>query len=164
MMEAGLPVCEVAAKLRVHRKTVLRWWNRYLTDGTAKRKEGSGRLKLTSQQQERRLCLAVKRNRFAPVSRTYSAWATASGIRCSSRTARRIVFSAGLRSCPPLIRIPLSPTHRRLRKQWSHEHLTGQRKNGCTFYGQTKADSPSIFVMGESESDDSGENDLRHVP
>lgn len=121
-MEAGLSVSTVARKLGVHRNTVVRWWDRYCTAGEAKRKVGSGRPRLASRVQERRLCLAVKRNRFAPVSRVYPRWATACRIQCSSRTARRIVFSAGLRSCRPLIRIPLSPTHRRLRKQWAHEH------------------------------------------
>lgn len=123
MLEAGLSVATVAAKLRVHRNTVVRWWNRYRTEGETKRRRGSGRPKLTSRDQERRLCLAVKRNRFAPVCRVYPQWAAASGICCSSRTARRIVFSAGLHSRRALIRIPLSPCHRRLRKQWANEHM-----------------------------------------
>lgn len=123
MLEVGASVSDVARRLNIHRKTVLRWWNRFHTTGEVKRRSGSGRPRITSPLQDRKLCLMVKRNRFTPVSHLHPGWAAACGINCSSRTARRIVLTAGLRSCRPLARIPLSPSHRRSRMQWAKEHL-----------------------------------------
>lgn len=123
MLEAGKPVAWVAAQLHIHRKTVMRWWNRYEVNGAANRQKGSGRPRAATASQERRLCLTVKRNRFTPVSRLYCPWSQATGVNISCRTAQRIVNRGGLRCCRPLVRIPLSLTHRHLRLQWANDHM-----------------------------------------
>lgn len=123
MIEAGKSISWVASKIHVHRNTVKRWWYRYSSSGATNRKEGSGRPKLTTESQNRHLCVAVKRNRFTPLSRLYPTWRIASNVNCSYRTARRIVFKAGLRARRPLIRIPLPPRNRRLRLEWAKSHI-----------------------------------------
>ena len=121
-LEAGKSIRWTAHQLNVSKSTIERWWSRYRREGHVRRKEGSGRPRLTTASQDRKLVLKVKRNRFAPVSRLYREWARSCSVSISERTATRRAVRAGLLARRPALRIPLSPMHKRRRKQWCEGH------------------------------------------
>ena len=79
-LEAGKSIRWTALTLNVSKSTVERWWNRYRIDGHVRRREGSGRPRLTSPAQDRKLVVKIKRNRFSPVSRLSREWERACSI------------------------------------------------------------------------------------
>ena len=123
-LEAGKSIRWTAHALNVSKSTVERWWNRYRIEGHVRRREGSGRPRLTSPAQDRKLVVKIKRNRFSPVSRLSGEWVQACGMSISVRTATRRAVMAGLSARRPAQRIPLSPTHKDRRKQWCLEHVS----------------------------------------
>lgn len=123
-LEAGKSIRWAAHALNVSKSTVERWWNRYRIEGHVRRKEGSGRPRLTSPAQDRKLVVKIKRNRFSPVSRLSREWERSCRISISVRTATRRAVMAGLPARRPAQRIPLSPIHKRRRKQWCLHHLS----------------------------------------
>lgn len=123
MIRCGRSFRDVARMLNVSHPTVRRWWMRWCDEGKVERKEGSGRPRKTSQTTDRKLIVAAKRNRFESTKRLAISWKFASNITCSIRTAYRRLSEAGMKSCSPAIRIPLSPEHKRKRLEWCEEHL-----------------------------------------
>jgi transposase-like protein len=118
-----MTIREFAQRMQISARTVQKWWNQYLNEGTVKRKVGSGRPRKTTVRQEASLILKVKRNRFKPLTKLGQEWIQEHQLNCSLRTARRIALKAGYRACYPAIRIPLRYHHRNARLQWARDHL-----------------------------------------
>ena len=123
MMRCGRSAASVGEELKVSRIVVWRWWCRWKTTGKVRKQKGSGRPRKSSKRTDAKLVLAAKRNRFESVARLVVSWKYASGIDCSVRTAYRRLREAGIKSCRPAVRIPLSPDHRRKRVTWCQNHL-----------------------------------------
>ena len=89
-----------------------------------RRRKVSGRPRKTNRSADRRLVLSCKRNRFDSVPKLVVSWKFSTGAVCSVRTAYRRLAEAGIRSYRPLVRIPLTPRHKDIRKRWCQEHST----------------------------------------
>lgn len=122
MLEGGLSIRTVAQRMNCGKNTVQKWWNNYRQYGNVTRKIGSGRPKKSNQRQNQQLVLAVKRNRFQSLSRTYNQYNNINRL-YSLRTAYRRVLAAGYRSHRPVIRIPLTVRHRQNRLIWCRDHI-----------------------------------------
>ena len=83
-LEAGKSIRWTGLTLNVSRSTVERWWSHYRREGHVRRREGSGRPRLTSPAQDRKLVVNIKRNRFSPVSCLSREWACACSISISA--------------------------------------------------------------------------------
>ena len=123
MLEAGLSLSEVARRTQRGKATVHRWWQRYLVSGRCERVKGSGRPRKSTARDDRYLTLLARRERFWTGKRYRQQWFNACNVNCSVRTVYRRLLKSKLRSHKPLVRIPLSPQHRRLRVQWCRDHL-----------------------------------------
>ena len=117
MCEAGLSISEVARRVPCERRIVRRWFSQYRDTGNVSRRAGSGRPRLGTPRDDRRLMAAVRANRFTPVPRLMQM----NDVPFSIRTAYRRCIQHGYRSYRPLRRIPLGPLHRQLRLQWCQE-------------------------------------------
>ena len=124
MMRVWKCARKVGREVNVPHTTVSRWWTRWCAGEGPGRRDGSGRPRKTTSRTDRKLVIACKRNRFEPVPKLTVAWNFGSGADCSVRTAYRRLAKAGIQSYRPAVRIPLSPTHRTVRKQWCRDHLT----------------------------------------
>ena len=100
-LEAGKSIRWTALTLNVSKSTIERWWNRYRIEGHVRRREGSGRPRLTSPAQDRKLVVKIKRNKFSPVSRLSRECERACSISISVRTATRRAVMAGLHARRP---------------------------------------------------------------
>ena len=124
LLEAGMSIRNVAQRLSATTRTIQKWWDKFQKEGNVDRKIGSGRPSITTDKQKADLVLSVKRNRFKPVTKLGKEWINRNELTCSLRTARRIVFSAGYKSCYPAIRIPLGHYHRVVRLQLNWFYCT----------------------------------------
>ena len=88
------------------------------------RKKESGRLRVTTSAQDRKLCISIKRHRFKPITRLYQLLAETCGVQVSARTSTRPALTAGLRAARSAWRIPLSAQHGLRRKRWCMERLS----------------------------------------
>lgn len=123
MLQAGLSLHAVAARIGVDRKTVRRWWRRYQLDGSHTRNAGSGRRRKTDNVADRQLCILAKRNRFVPCRLYHHYWRDSCEVQVSRRTVYRRLLQSHLRSYRPLQRIPLGPQHKLARRNWCNERL-----------------------------------------
>jgi len=122
MLEAGLSQREVARRLGCSRPAVKRWWDRFQETRGCKRKDGSGRPRLSDGRDDRYLVQYVKRHRFLSVERFRQQWRQACNIAASRSTINKRLVSTKLRSYRPAVRIPLGPAHKAAWVQWCQEH------------------------------------------
>lgn len=120
MREAGMPIAEVARRIPCQRRIARRWWLQYQETGNVTRQRGSGRPRLGSDRDDRRLIAAVRTNRFTGVPRLMQ-MIHGQARPYSIRTALRRCHQQGYMCYRPAVRIPLSPHHRQLRLQWCQE-------------------------------------------
>ena len=122
LMRAWKNSRRVGRQLNIQHKTILRWWKRWRDGEGPERRVGSGRPRKTAAPTDRKLVVSCKRNRFESVPKLTVTWNFGSGANCSVRTAYRRLAEAGICSYRPVVRIPLTPRHMALRKQWSRDH------------------------------------------
>ena len=120
-MRAWKNARQVGRELNIHHKTVQRWWMRWRDGEGCQRRPGSGRPRKTTPVTDRKLIIACKRNRFDSVPKLTVVWNFGSGVNCSVHTAYRRLAEAGIRCYRPAVRIPLTPRHKRARKEWCRE-------------------------------------------
>ena len=96
--------------------TVHHVWNRWIVDGQKSRKKGAGRKKMITE--DRHLYRLAITDRQATSTELSKLWNECIVVpRCGS-TVRRRLISSGLRACHPMLSLPLTPIHRRLRYDW----------------------------------------------
>lgn len=78
MIRCGRSMREVGRELNVSHVAVMKWWKRWREEGNFKRKEGSGRPRITTDVTDRKLVIAAKRNRFQSIRRLAVSWKSAS--------------------------------------------------------------------------------------
>lgn len=118
LREAGLSFREIAD--RVHRSvcTVANCCRAYFQQHREHRARGTGRLRLTTEGQDRRLRQLAVRDRSATSRAIANQWFTEHGRLITMRTVYRRIRSFGLFSFRPHWVLPLTPEHRRQRLEW----------------------------------------------
>ena len=111
----------VGRELSIHHKTIQRWWTRWRNGEGSQRRPGSGRPRKTAPATDRKLIVACKRNRFDSIPKLTVVWNFGSRANCSVHTAYRRLAEAGIRCYRPAVRIPLTPRHKQIRKEWCRD-------------------------------------------
>ena len=109
MREAGMSTRAVAERVGRNQSTVVRVWHHWTQDGTATRRPVTGRPRVTTEREDRRIV------RMATSSRTMTATQIRSVITTSvsRRTVNNRLLQSGLCSRIPMRCLPLTPYHRR---------------------------------------------------
>lgn len=123
MLENGARQRHVAEVMGVSQSVVCRAWNRHQTHGSASHRHGGGRVRSTTQQDDRFLLISARRHRFVTATTLRNDLRNATVVNISKQTIRNRLREAGLRSRRACIRIPLTQRHRRDRLDWARGHV-----------------------------------------
>ena len=109
LVEGQLPA-KVARSLNVHRSTISRLWNRYRSEGTASRRSGVGRPRVTSARDDRYLRLQVRRHRSRTARQLAGNLAAATGHAVSRQTVTLRLHKHRLYARRPIACVPGAQT------------------------------------------------------
>lgn len=113
---------DVAARFNVSHSVIDRLWILYLNTGDVQHRPGQGRPRVTTAAQDRQLTLAARRRRFESAVTLRADFERTHGVRISAQTVRNRLHGANLRARRPVIRLPLTPRHRRCRLEFARQH------------------------------------------
>ncbi|GFX15507.1 HTH_Tnp_Tc3_2 domain-containing protein [Trichonephila clavipes] len=112
---------EVSEELGIAQSVISRLCQRFQDDGNVSRCYSTGRLRVTTPNEDGYIYLAVtaKRNRRSAASDLSRQHSSATGTAVSRQTVYRRLGPIGLYARRPVRCVPLTATHRRLRLTWS---------------------------------------------
>ncbi|GFX23280.1 transposable element Tcb1 transposase [Trichonephila clavipes] len=117
----GLSFREIGSRVGRNQTTVMRICDRWMQEGTTDRHSRSLPPQCTTSREDRQIV------RMAVTDRSVTARTVAQHIESvmhhsvSARTIRRHLQQSGLSARRPLLGLPLTQNHRRLRRQWCEE-------------------------------------------
>ncbi|GFV49512.1 transposable element Tcb2 transposase [Trichonephila clavipes] len=118
-LEEGRTVTIVAAEFGINKSVVSHAWKAFQTTGTAVRKVGGDRPRMTTAGDDRYIILQAKRGRRQSASVIAQQLSTATGRQVSRFTVARRLHKGGLFARRPERCLPLKVDHRRHRLQGS---------------------------------------------
>ena len=124
MLHSRLSQRHVANVLDVSQSVVSRMWNWFITTGMLGICMGGGRVRSTSEVQDRFLVVQARRHRFDNATTLRRDFQNATGVRISTQTIRNRLHDAGPRSRRPAIRVLLTRYHVQMRLAWARDHVT----------------------------------------
>ncbi|GFU03955.1 transposable element Tcb1 transposase [Trichonephila clavipes] len=110
---------EVSEELGITQSVLSRLWQRFQDDGNVSRCYSTGRLRVTTPNEDRYLAVTVKRNRRSTSSDLSRQLSSATSTTVSRQTVYRRLGHIGLYAHRPIRCVPLTVTHGRLRLTWS---------------------------------------------
>ncbi|GBN10373.1 hypothetical protein AVEN_25567-1 [Araneus ventricosus] len=122
MLQAGARQSAVTRELNVHRNVIHRLWNHYQRDQNASRRLGSGRRRITTTADDRYLLQCARRLRTLTARQMASQLYAAAGRSISRQIVSRRLHEGGLFARRPVVCVPLSTEHVRVRLPWAREH------------------------------------------
>ena len=120
--QQGIAVREIARRFRVSHSVIQRLIERWRNTGTVRERQGRGRPRATTRQQDRLVRLSCLRDRTASAQTLRAELRNASNVDVSGQTIRNRLREAGLRSRRPAVRVPLTQNHRNHRMTWATLH------------------------------------------
>ncbi|GFY09767.1 transposable element Tcb2 transposase [Trichonephila clavipes] len=129
MLEEGRIVISVATEFGINKSVVSRAWKAFQTTGTAVRKAGGGRPRMTTAGDDQYIILQAKRGRRQSASVIAQQLCTATWRQVSRFTVARRLHKGDLFARRPERCLPLKVDHRRHRLQWSREHKNWKTVN-----------------------------------
>jgi hypothetical protein len=114
LIEAGMSQRSVAARLECSQGTVSLQWNQWQSSGHCISKPREGRPRVTTVRDDRRIRVAIIRNRFT----SYRLLRASIHLSVSRQTVNRRAVEMGYRSRRPLVCVPLTVPQRYLRLKW----------------------------------------------
>ncbi|GFW26685.1 transposable element Tcb2 transposase [Trichonephila clavipes] len=118
----GRSVTSMAAEFGIAHSIVSRLWRQFQTTGTAIRGFSSGRPRGTTPPDDRYIVLQSRRNRWQRAGEIARHTTQATGRPISRFTMARRLHGGGLFARRPVLRVTLTPAHRRRRSLWCREH------------------------------------------
>ncbi|GFV84786.1 uncharacterized protein TNCV_4297681 [Trichonephila clavipes] len=115
---------------------------RFQDDGNVSRCYSTGRPRVTTPNEDRYLAVTAKRNKRSSASDLSRQLSSATGTTVSRQTVHRRLGHIGLYARRPVICVPLTATHCRLRLTWSREHAlwTPQQWSCVMFFDESRTD------------------------
>ncbi|GFS61004.1 transposable element Tcb1 transposase [Trichonephila clavipes] len=115
---------KVSEELGIIQSVISRLWQRFQDDGNVSRCYSTGRLRVTTSNEDRYIYLAVtaKRNRRSTASDLSRQLSSATGTTISRQTVYRRLGYIGLDARRLVRCVPRTATHCRLRLTWRREH------------------------------------------
>lgn len=126
LVEGGCSQRVVANKIGCSQGTVSLIWNKWLSTGSAAIAPRVGRPRLSNARDDRRIRMAIIRDRF----RSYRMLRYKLAVQVSRRTLNRRAQELGYSSHKPIVRISLTATHRNLRLNWCKQY----QDKDCAFW------------------------------
>ena len=123
MLHAGQNFTVVAGHFGVSISTIQRLWTRVQDTGSTNDRPRSGRPRVTTMRQDRRIRVLHLRERLRPATVTAVEVRGTHNARISAQTVRNRLRSAGLRARRPYYGLPLTDARRRARLAWVNEHM-----------------------------------------
>lgn len=121
-LQAGNRPAEVATALGVAVSTICRLWTRFQTNGDVLDNARSGRPRVTTARQDRRIHRSHLLHPFTPATETARITIGRHGAPISGQTVRRRLTDRLLRCSRPTRRPPLTARHRQQRLQWARQY------------------------------------------
>lgn len=119
--ECGLSFREIGSRVGRNQTTVMRICDRWMQEGTTDRRVRSHPPQCTTSRDDRNIVRMAVKDRSV-TSRTIAQHIqSVTHHPVSARTIRRRLQQSGLSARRPLLRLPLTQNHRRLRRQWCDE-------------------------------------------
>ncbi|GFY16486.1 HTH_Tnp_Tc3_2 domain-containing protein [Trichonephila clavipes] len=118
-LECECTQLEVSEELGIAQNVISRLWQRFQDDGNVNRCYSTGRLRVTTPNEDRYLAVTAKRNRRSTASDMSRQLSSATGTTVSRQTVYRRLGHIGLYARRPVRCVPLTATHCRLRLTWS---------------------------------------------
>lgn len=122
MVQAGLRHSDVAARFGVTRTTITRLVTRYRLHGNVNDLPRSGRPRVTTPRQDRRIRTLHLRNRFQSATDTAAITPGRTNNRISAQTVRNRLAERNIRCRRPYVGQVLTRRHRRARLDWERHH------------------------------------------
>ena len=122
-IEGGHTQRQVANWLKVSPSVISRLWKRFETTGDVAEGHKTGRPRITTSNQDRFMKILARRDKKIAARRVVCELQTATGVRISAQTVRNRLHSVGLYARRPIRCVPLSLTHRAVRRSWCQEHV-----------------------------------------
>ncbi|GFX51363.1 transposable element Tcb1 transposase [Trichonephila clavipes] len=113
---------EVSEELGIAQSAISRLWQRFQDDGNVSRSYSTGRLQVTTPNDDRYLAVTAKRNRRSTASDLSRKLSSATGTTVSRQNVYRRLKNIGLYARRPVRCAPLTATYCRLRLTWSRKH------------------------------------------
>ncbi|GFV54234.1 transposable element Tcb1 transposase [Trichonephila clavipes] len=119
--DCGLPFREIGSRVGQNQTTVMRICDRWMQEGTKDRRGRSHPPQCTTSREDRQIV------RMAVTDHSVTSRTVAQHIESvthhsvSARSIRRRLLQSGLSARRPLLGLPLTQNHRRLRRQWCDE-------------------------------------------
>ncbi|GFU97452.1 transposable element Tcb1 transposase [Trichonephila clavipes] len=131
---------EVSEELGIAQSVISRLWRRFKDQGNVSRCYSTGRPQVTTPNEERYLAVTDKRSRRSTASDLSRQLSSATRTTVSRQTVYRRLGHIVLRARRPVIYVPLTATHCRLRLTWSREHAlwTPQKWSCVMFYHESR--------------------------
>ncbi|PRD18792.1 UNVERIFIED_CONTAM: hypothetical protein NCL1_59418 [Trichonephila clavipes] len=121
-LECGHTRLEVSEELGITQSVISRLWQRFQDDDNVSRCYSTGRLRVTTPNEDRYLAVTAKRNRRSTASDLSPQLSSATSTTVSRQTMYRCLGHIGLYALRPVRCAPLTATHCHLRLTWSREH------------------------------------------
>ena len=125
MLLDGLSQTDVARRLRVHRTTIARLWNRFTTTGSTEDRPQPGQRRVMTPRQDRYIWLIHTRLCFQFA--TITVHNLPGHHRVRAQTIRNRLRSVGLEARRPFRGPKLTANHRQRRLNWAKNHLRWRR-------------------------------------
>ncbi|GFX58149.1 transposable element Tcb2 transposase [Trichonephila clavipes] len=103
-------------------------WNLFLETGRAGRRQGQGRMRATTPNEDRYLVLMARRYQNMNATLLQRHLRSAAGTTVSTQTVRNQFHGVGLYARRPMVCARLTSRHRRDRREWVTEHVNWRRK------------------------------------
>ena len=130
MLEGGLSKRDVARRVGCHVATIYRLEDRVRETGTTKDRPRSGRPRVTSARQDRRIVRQHINEPMTPATHTASRTPGIRNPRISSKTVIRRLAERGLRAYRPYVGLVLNRDRRANRRRWARDHTNGAWRQG----------------------------------
>ncbi|GFV51353.1 transposable element Tcb2 transposase [Trichonephila clavipes] len=126
-LEGGQTQAEVAQAIGVSQSVISRIWNHFFVTGSAGRKPGQGRRRVTTPNEDRYLVLTARRHRNMNATLLQQHICSATGTTVSTQTVRNRLHGVGLYARRPMVCVRLTSRHRRDCREWATEHMNWRR-------------------------------------
>ncbi|GFS50155.1 transposable element Tcb2 transposase [Trichonephila clavipes] len=151
-LEGGQTQAEVAQAIGVSQSVISRIWNSFLETESAGRRQGQGRRRATTPNEDSFLALTARRHRNMNATLLQQYLRSATGTTVSTQTVRNRLHGVGLYTRRPLVCVRLTSRHRRDRRD------RGSRNNPVFVHESVKFGGGGVLVYGGISID--GRTDL----